>query len=60
MASAPVVRQPEHVKARRTAEVIGADRVVAGDRRFPVLFKAKCGALLHKTANGRNNQADAR
>jgi len=28
MAPAPVVQQPEHRKARRTAEVIGADRVL--------------------------------
>ena len=28
MAPAPVVQQPEHGKARRTAEVIGADRVL--------------------------------
>ena len=33
MAPVSAVRQPEHVKARRTAEVIGADRVAAGDRR---------------------------
>jgi hypothetical protein len=32
MASAPVIQQPEHEKARRMAEVIGADRVSAGDR----------------------------
>jgi hypothetical protein len=47
MAPAPVVQQPEHRKARRTAEVIGADRVLSATA-VPALFKAKCGALLHK------------
>jgi hypothetical protein len=28
MAPAPVVQQPEHGKARRTAEVIGTERVL--------------------------------
>ena len=39
---APVVQQPEHRKARRTAEVIGADRVLPATAA-PVLFKAKGG-----------------
>jgi hypothetical protein len=42
MAPTPVVQQPEHRKARRTSEVIGADRVLRRPPR-PVLFKAKCG-----------------
>lgn len=33
MAQVAVVQQPEHGKARRTAQVIGSDRVAASDRR---------------------------
>jgi hypothetical protein len=47
MAPAPLVQQPEHGKAHRTAEVIGADRVlpataapssIQGEVRIALLF----------------------
>jgi methylphosphotriester-DNA--protein-cysteine methyltransferase len=51
MATAPVVQPPEHGKARRRAEVTGADRVAADDRRARVLFKAKYGLTGRDTSN---------
>jgi hypothetical protein len=43
MAPAPVVQQPEHRKARRTAEVMGADRVATGDRRAQFYSRRSAG-----------------
>lgn len=52
MAPAPVVQQPEHGKARRTAEVIGAERVLPGGPTLSFLHYLFEAAPPHRLRSG--------